>query len=267
MCANQTQFAVFVKPWKGMGLAEMAQHVRHLGFGLIELPVRPGFAVEPEAIEQGLPRAAHVLGEEGVSIVNVTVALPLDDERLYAACAACKIGMNRVIFSRGGLGYWEAEAKVRRELDAALPLCQRYGVKIGIQHHYGGSIPINAMGLYHLVKDYDPACVGAIWDPSHNALQGEDAVTGLEIVQSHLCMVNLKNAFWKRVNGPEAEMAEWRPYFTSGRHGLASWGQVAEGVRKVGYRGPITLSAEYSAEREVNRLIVEDLAYAQELFD
>jgi sugar phosphate isomerase/epimerase len=122
------------------------------------------------------------------------------------------------------------------------------------------------MGLHHLVKEYDPACVGAIWDPSHNALQGEDAVTGLEIVQSHLCMVNLKNAFWKRVNGPEVETAEWRPYFTSGRHGLASWAQVAEGVRKVGYRGHLTLSAEYSAEREVNRLIVEDLAYAQELF-
>lgn len=267
MCAGKTQFAVFVKPWKSMALPELAQHVRHLGFDRIELPVRPGFAVEPEEIERGLPRAVQLLGGEGIQVVNVTVALPLDDERLYAACAACKISMNRVIFGRGGLGYWEAEAKARRELEAALPLCQQYGVKIGIQHHYGGSVPINSMGLHHLVQGFDPAYVGAIWDPSHNALQGEDPVTGLEIVQSHLCMVNLKNAFWKRVNGPEAATAEWKPYFTSGRTGLASWAQVAEGVNKVGYGGPITFSAEYSAEHEVNRLIVEDLAYAKELFN
>jgi sugar phosphate isomerase/epimerase len=219
MCAGKTQFAVFVKPWKSMALPELAQHVRHLGFDRIELPVRPGFAVEPEAIE------------------------------------------------RNGLGYWEAEAKARRQLEAALPFCHQYAVKIGIQHHYGGSVPINSMGLHHLLQGFDPAYIGAIWDPSHNALQGEDPVTGLEIVQSHLCMVNLKNAFWKRVNGPEAETAEWKAYFTSGRTGLSSWAQVAEGVRKVGYAGPITFSAEYSAEHDVNRLIVEDLAYAKELFN
>jgi hypothetical protein len=79
-------------------------------------------------------------------------------------------------------------------------------------------------------------------------------------------MVNLKNAYWQRTNGPEAEHAEWKPYFTTGRHGRSSWAKVAEGVRAVGYRGPITFSAEYSDEEAVDRLIVEDLAYAQALF-
>ena len=264
---HQTQFAVFVKPWKGMPVVQLAPLIRKLGFDLVEFPVRPGFPVLPENIERDLPKAVAELSDHGIRIWNVTVSLPLNDERLYAACAAGQIGMNRVIFSRGNLGYWEAEAKARRELDAALPLCEKYNVQIGIQHHYGGSIPINAMGLYHLVKDYDPKYVGAIWDPSHNALQGEDPRSGLEIVKSHLCMVNLKNAIWRRTNGPEAEVAEWKAYFTSGREGLSSWQQVAQAVKTVDYRGPITFSAEYTAEHDVERLIVEDLAFAKTLFD
>jgi sugar phosphate isomerase/epimerase len=266
MSEQQTRFAVFVKPWKGMSVEQLASHVRKLGFDLIEFPVRPGFPCEPENIERDLPKAVAVFGDAGIQILNVTVSLPLSDERLYAACAASNIRMNRVMFSRGDLRYWEAEAKARKELDAALPLCEQYGVQIGIQHHYGGSIPINSMGLYNLVKDYDPSYVGAIWDPAHNALQGEDPESGLDIVRSHLCMVNLKNAYWHRANGPEAKQAQWKPYFTSGRQGLSDWAAVACGVKSVGYQGPITFSAEYSAEDEVDRLIVKDLAYARELF-
>ena len=264
--AYTNRFAVFVKPWEALTIPEVGRHVKQLGFDLIELPVRPGFACQPATIERDLPQAVKVLADLGVAILNVTVALPLNDERLYAACAAAGITMNRVIFSREGLGYWAAEANARRQLDAALPFCERYNVQIGIQHHYGGSVPINSMGLYHLVKEYDPRYVGAIWDPAHNALMGEDPATGLEIVQSHLCMVNLKNAYWRQVSGPEAETAAWQAYWTSGRQGRADWSQVAAKVKAMGYRGAICFSAEYSAEHEVDRLIVEDLAFAQSLW-
>jgi sugar phosphate isomerase/epimerase len=238
-----------------------------LGFNLIELPVRPGFPVAPARIEQDLPAAVKTLADLGVQVVNVTVDLPLRDERLYAACAASGIAMNRVIFKRSTPSYWEAEAAAHRQLDEALPLCEHYGVKIGVQHHYGGSIPLNSMGLHHLLKDYEPRWVGAIWDPAHNALQGEDALTGLELVQSHLCMVNLKNAYWRRTNPPDGGEAQWGAYFCAGPHGRTSWADVAKGVKLVGYRGPITFSAEYTDDTYTDRLLEADLAYARRLFD
>jgi sugar phosphate isomerase/epimerase len=265
--AHKTQFAVFVKPWKNLSLPKLALHVTQLGFNLIEFPIRPGFPVEPARIEEDLPAAVKTLGELGISIVNVTVDLPLTDERLYAACAANGIGMNRVIFKRTSPSYWESEAAARRQLDAALPLCERYGVKIGIQNHYGNSVPLNSMGLYNLVKDYDPRWVGAIWDAAHNALQGEDALTGLELVQSHLCMVNLKNAYWRRTNPPDGSEAQWGAYFCAGPHGRASWADVAKGVKHVGYTGPITFTAEYTDDTYTDRLLETDLIYARKLFD
>jgi hypothetical protein len=80
-------------------------------------------------------------------------------------------------------------------------------------------------------------------------------------------MVNLKNAFWRRVNGPEAEEVQWRHYWTSGRQGLASWSRVAETLKQRGYKGPICLTAEYSDKSLVNRLIVEDLAFAKSVLE
>ena len=76
----------------------------------------------------------------------------------------------------------------------------------------------------------------------------------LEVLSSHLCVVNLKNAYWRRTSPPEAEVAEWDRYFTSGRMGRASWKRVADKVKQINYSGPVCFSAEYSAEEAVDRL-------------
>ena len=131
------ELALFVKPWKALALPELAAHVRSLGFDLIELPVRPGFPVEPESIETDLPAAVKTLADQGLRVLNITAANSLDDERLYSACAEAGVGMNRVMFWQRDLDYWAAEADARRQLDAALPLCERYGLQIGIQNHSG----------------------------------------------------------------------------------------------------------------------------------
>ena len=74
-------------PGKTLSLPDLAEHIKSLGFDLIELPVRPGFQVEPDNIERDLPAAVRLLGEHGVRVLNVTTDVPLDDERLYSACA------------------------------------------------------------------------------------------------------------------------------------------------------------------------------------
>ena len=261
-------FAVFAKPWKKLPISELGKHIRRLGFEWIELPVRPGFPCEPETIEKTLPEAIRVLREEGVQVLNITASLPLIDERLYRGSIKAGVNMNRVIFDHHeGENYWDAEKRARKSLDEALPLCEKYGYQIGVQNHYGRCVPVNAMGMYHLVKEYNPKYVGAIWDPAHSALEGEDPEAALDIVASHLCVVNLKNAYWKRVNGPESKEAEWSVYWTSGSQGRASWKRVAGKLKQMKYVGPVCLSAEYSAEKDVDRLIVEDLAYAKACFE
>ncbi len=87
----------------------------------------------------------------------------------------------------------------------------------------------------------------------------------LDIVADMLHIVNLKNGYWRRMSGPEAEVAEWKTYWTSGRQGRANWPRVIAKVKEMGYTGPICLTAEYSDEHSIDRLIAEDLAFAKSL--
>jgi len=262
---STNQIAVFVKPWKELSLKELGEKLQKIGFAWIELPVRPGFACQPDTIEVDLPEAARVLGDYGVGILNVSADLDLNDERLYAACARAGVDLNRVMFRRGKRNYWEAEADARRQLDEALPLCQKYNIRIGVQNHVGDFVGVNALSLYSLLKDYDVKYIGAIWDAAHEALAGMEPEPALDIVDGLLHIVNLKNSFWRRTNGPEAEVAEWETYWTSGRQGRANWPKVIAKIKEMKYPGPICLTAEYSDQSSVDRLIQKDLAYAQAL--
>lgn len=259
------KLALFTKPWKTLSLPDLAQHIRSLGFDMIELPLRTGFQVEPANIERDLPAAVKLLDEQGIRVLNVTADLPLDDERLYSACAEAGIGLNRIMFRQGDRDYWSAEADARRQLDAALPFCEQYSFQLGIQNHSGRFVPVNEMGMYHLVKDYDPRYVAAVWDPAHNALEGMNSDSALDVLAAHLCVVNLKNGYWRRVSGPEADVAEWKIYWTSGAQGRASWSRVIAKLKAIDYRGPICFSAEYTDEERVDELIVKDLAFARGL--
>src|SRR5690606_9954382 len=157
-------------------------------------------------------------------------------------------------------GYMTSEQRCRRQLESLLPLCEKYGVKIGVQQHYGNNI-IDAMGLRHLLEGIDPKRIGAIWDAAHDALAGQQPEFGLDIVWDQLAMVKFKNAYYRRMNGPEGETAVWKRYFTSAKQGLASWPRAAAYLKNRGYSGILTLTAEYSTEEEVNRLIKEDIDF------
>lgn len=261
--AAQVDFTLFTKPWK-MPLPELARFVEKLGFDGVELPVRLGYQVEPENVSEGLPEAARILADHGLKIG--TVAGPTDEETV-AACAEAGVPIIRVCVGIDmELGYMATEARLQREYDAMLPLLERYGVAIGIQNHYGLSV-CNAMGIRHLIERYDPGQVCAVLDPGHCGLDGEPPELAIDIVWSHLRVVNLKNAIWRRSNGPEAEVAEWRSYWTSGRQGLASWPRVASELQRRGFVGDICLTAEYSDHGAVERLVAEDIAFARSLFE
>jgi sugar phosphate isomerase/epimerase len=255
-------FTVFTKPWK-MPLAELGRLVAGLGFDGVELPVRPGYQVEPENIERGLPEAVKVLGQAGLKIASI--AGPTD-ERAIAACGAAGVPIIRICVNLDPKeGYLAAEARLQREYDALVPILDRNGVTIGVQNHCDLCVA-HAMALRSLIGKYDRRHFAAVWDPAHCGLNGEMPELAVDIVWDHLCMVNLKNAFWIRTTGPEAEAVVWRHYWTSGRQGLCHWPTVVAELKKRSYRGPVCLTAEYSDEASVNRLIVEDLAFARSLW-
>jgi sugar phosphate isomerase/epimerase len=255
------RLGVFTKPWK-MPLDELGAYIKKLGFDGIELPVRPGYQVTPESVNE-LPKAAKRLAEYGIKIESV--AGPTD-EKTIAACAEAGVPIIRICVGFGDQAYMAGESNLQAEFDRMVPLLGKYGVTLGIQNHIGRRDVCNAMGILHLIEKYDPSQVGAVWDAGHNGLAGEEPEPAIDIVWSHLCMVNLKNAYWRRAKGTEAEWVEWQSYWTSGRQGLSPWPRVAAELLRRKYDGPVCLTAEYSDHDAVDRLIAEDIAFAKSIF-
>lgn len=262
MGATDITFTVFTKPWKDP-LPALAALVGRLGFDGVELPVRPGYQVMPEHVATGLSQAVHIFADQGLTITSI--AGPTDETTL-ASCAELKIPLIRVCLDiPSDVSYLAYEAHLQRKFDTLVPLLEKYGVMLGIQNHSGRYVA-NAMGLRHLIEKYDRRYIGAVLDPSHCALNGEIPALALDIIWSHLCMVNLKNVCWQRTNGPEAEVATYERYWTSGRQGLVPWRVVAEELKLRNYHGSVCLTAEYSDTASVDRLIAEDITYAKSLF-
>ncbi|MBB6732746.1 sugar phosphate isomerase/epimerase family protein [Cohnella zeiphila] len=263
MKKGSISFSVFTKPWKSLSVWEMGKQISGWGFDGIEFPLREGYLLEPKDAEKGLLKLVQQLSEHGLKIFSVA---SVTDEHVFAGCAEAGIPIIRIMPDiTKGEGYLASEQRVRRQLESLVPLCEKYGVKVGLQQHYGDNV-VDSTGMLHLIEGFEPKHIGAIWDAAHDALAGQQPEYGLDIVWSHLCMVNFKNAYYKRSNGPEAQQAEWKRYFTLGSQGLASWRRAVEYLKYRNYHGVVCLTAEYTNEDDVNRLIQLDINYAKQLF-
>jgi len=260
--SHRVQLSVFTKPWRNLTVPELGRRISMLGFDGIEFPLRTGYQVEPGDAEKGLPKLADQLAEFGLKLFSITGE---PAEHVFAGCQEAGIPVIRIMPEIRGESYLASLERVRGRLEGIVPLCEKYGVRIGVQQHYGNYI-VDSASMLRLVEGFDPAHIGVIWDAAHDALAGQQPEYGLDTVWSHLCMVNLKNAYYFRTNGPEAEQAEWKRYFTSGKQGLASWPRIADYLKKRGYSGAVCLTAEYTAGNDAERLIAEDLAFARSLF-
>lgn len=256
-------FTVFTKPWK-VELPQLASMVRQMGFDGVELPVRDGFQVEPARVEQDLPRAARILAEQNVRISSVA-SQPTPE--VIRAMGQAGVKLLRVIFpvprDANYLMYLNDRIGLLKSL---VPALADAGVTIGLQQHCRRQIN-TSMETRYIVERFDPTHVGAIFDACHAALAGEEMGQSLDLIGSHLCLVNLKNAYWFRSNDASAQYAKWDVNTTTARHGMADWRVVAEELRKRNYSGDICLSAEYvDHSAGLENLLAEDLGYAKSLF-
>lgn len=257
-------YSVFTKPWKTLSLQELGKYIREIGADGIELPLREGYQVDLNNVGAGLVEASKVLREYGVKITSVAAQA---SEEVFDACQRAEVPLIRVMMNFGvENGFWNGFDQARKQLEKAVPLCEKYKITLGVQHHYGTGI-FNTMELYMLVKDFDPASVGAVWDAAHSALSGEDPIQALDIIRDQLCLVNFKTAFYRRKNGPEAQHGEFSPYFTTGRYGNTSWKKVVAWLQKAEYKGVFCLPAEYTDEERVDTYLRQDIEYLKSLVE
>lgn len=248
--------SVFTKPWKDISAEQLALHVKSLGFTGIEFPLRTGYQAEPQNALESLPKLAEILKSHGIAITSVASETT---EEVFAACQKAGVPLIRIMANVDlNKGYLNCEAEWVRKLDALLPLCEKYDVKVGVQQHFGSYI-FNTMELRHLLEQLDKRYIGGIWDAAHSGLAFENPVQALDIIWDYLFLVNFKNAYVKRENG------KFSSYFTLAEDGMCDWKKAVDYMKQRGYDDVICMPAEYSNIAKTDTYVVEDLNYLKKL--
>jgi sugar phosphate isomerase/epimerase len=256
--------SVFTKLWNE-SLPELARRLSGLGVDGLELPVRPGYPMEPARLETDLPAAARLFADAGLRIFSIAPPIEMQvNERLIAACASAGVPMIRTMVPIDARGYMACEAEARNAIASQMPVLLSHGIRLGVQNHYGRFVA-NAAGLRRIVENFDPRAVAAVYDVGHCGLDGEIPELAIDLLWSHLGMVNLKNMIWERTDPPDAVAATWRKRVVAGRDGLASWPDAIGRLLARGFQGVITICAEFEDLAHKDELLAADIAFVKEL--
>jgi len=236
-------YSVFTKPWQSYPIEKLIETVQEMGFNAIELPVRDEAQVSPASAEKMLPQVQKQLLAAGIRIDDVASS---PEERVFAACADCGIPMIRVMFIPPySENYLEQEAQYLREMETWIPLCEKYGVKVAIQLHQGRGATSSA-DLIRIAGHFDPKHIGVIWDAAHSGLANENTEQALDLLWSHLALVNFKNGRMQMYGrGPDGA-AQFRSYMCAGPDGQTSWPRAVAHLKRKGYSGTWCMPAEYT---------------------
>ncbi len=240
---NPERITVFTKPWTEP-LPGLADKLARLGVAGVELPVRAGWQVPPDAdVAAGLRRAVRDFAAAGLAIDSIASEARAD---IVAACGEAGVPLIRIMAPIDRrLGYAASVDALRRRLDALLPQLERSGVCIGVQNHSGHYVG-SAVGLMQLLAPYDPARVCAVFDMAHCALAGEPTDLAVDIARTHITrLVNFKSGHLRRQNGP-GEPTRWRVHWGTHADAAYAWADYVQALRAIGYRGAYNLPAEYS---------------------
>jgi len=252
--AENMTWSVFTKPWAHLPGDELGRLVAGLGFAGAEVPVRDNAYVTPATAEADLPKFMAQLRAEGVEPISIASGL---DESAFAAAAAARVPMIRIMAGLGPDGYAASVRRTRSQLEGVASLADQYGVQVGVQPHHGKFVS-SSLGVLQLLEGLPPA-FKVVWDAAHDALAGDDPAITLPLVADRLGIVNLKNVTYVPTTPTDAIGGAWKPWFVQGSEGLANWSAILHQLQAQAYTGPICLTGQYSdpSVRVEDRLTVD----------
>jgi sugar phosphate isomerase/epimerase len=209
----------------------------------VESPIRPKGHIEPEKIEDELPKYVEALKKQSLELTILTSGITevSAEQRTEAVLrTAAKLGVKRFRMSYYKYDLqkpiWPQLQEIKPKLKDLIQLCQEIGIQPLFQNHSGKDYygaPV--WDIYSLMQEYTPEQFSFCFDIFHATLEG-----GLQwplsaaLTADHWGAVYFKDFQW---NGRKAEGCP------------LGQGQVnsdfAKMIKQRNYTGPISLHVEY----------------------
>jgi L-ribulose-5-phosphate 3-epimerase len=226
--AGKLKVYIFSKHLQFLNYKDLAEAAKEMGFDGIDLAVRPGGHVEPDRVEDDLPRAVEAMRKVGFSPSHMTTAVNeagnATDKKLLTT--ASELGFK--YYRMNWYGYPENKSmpdalnELSEKVNGLGQLNRDLGLIGYYQNHAGLNVGSVIWEIYELIKNADKEHMGVQYDIRHAILEGAESwQNGLRLIHSRIKNFSLKDFRWQQKNGkwvpqdvPIGEgMIDFRSYF------------------------------------------------------
>lgn len=268
---------LFSKHIQKLPIGEAAEGIKIAGLTGVDLTVRPGGHVEPEKVEDDLPRLYEQFKKHGVQVVMLTTeiksATEPNTEIILRTASALGIKYYKTGYFRyRGFGTLAGQREeVRKTLGSLAELNLKYGITGAYHNHSADFFGAALWDIYAVLKDLPPAAMGFYFDPAHAMIEGGSNgwMMGMELLADKIVAVAVKDYHWIKGNYRYAGGRQHSVEFCPLTSGNVPWDQVIDLLQKIGYVGPLSFHSEYQGgysfadltEREVLQQTTKDVAF------
>jgi sugar phosphate isomerase/epimerase len=233
----------FTKHLQGLSFEDIASVAAEMGVDGVESPIRPKGHIEPERVQEELPKYVEALNKQGLELMILTSGInevSADQYTEQVLRTAAQLGVKR--FRMNYYKYdlkkpiWSQLQDVRPKLKDLIQLCQEIGIQPMFQNHSGHDYfgaPI--WDMYSIMRDYTPQQFSFCFDIFHATLEGGlQWPLSVALTADHWGAVYFKDFQWqgKKAEGCPLGQGQISPDF-------------ARMLRDRQYGGPISLHVEY----------------------
>lgn len=249
------QFNCFTKPLQWLDYREAAELLKESGYDGADLTVRAGGHVEPERVEEDLPKAVEAFKSAGLDVPMMVTKVTRADDPLQEKTLRVAKSLGIKLYRMGYLKYDDklgvegSIASLRPQVKELAALNREIGIAGAYQNHAGTNIGGPVWDLRQLLKGIDPKEIGIQYDIKHATAEGGRSWSlGLKLMAEHINCLALKDFLWT-----EQSKGKWRDGPVPLGTGMVDYNAFFKTINKLGIHVPITLHLEYKMPHELQK--------------
>ncbi len=237
---------IFSKHLQFLGYDDLADTALEGGLDGVDLGVRKGSHVEPDRVEEDLPRAVEAIQKRGLQVPMMVTRIndSLDPKTERILNTAGHLGIR---FYRMGYYRYEDSPGIEKSIEKIRPLFrglaeinEKYGIHGAYQNHSGTYFGAPVWDIWMLLKDLNPEWIGCQYDIRHATIEGANSwPLGLKLLKPYIKCIVVKDSKWEKVNG------KWKAVNVPLGEGMVDLDGFFGYLKEFDFSAPISIHFEY----------------------
>jgi sugar phosphate isomerase/epimerase len=261
------ELMVFSKHLAGLPLSDVAKRLSGMGVNAIDLTVRPGGHIEPEAVADALPAAVEELTASGVSVGMLTTSIidPSAPTTEAILRTASQLGIRHYkigYFMYQGFGTLrKARAEAAAKLSDLAQINRDFNICGGYHNHSDNFVGASLWDIEYMIAGLNRSSVGLYFDPAHAVIEGGSKgwEMGMDLVQDRIVMLAVKDFRWVDSAHGYAGARLHGVQFCPLEFGNVPWKEVWSHLWEINFEGPISFHSEYQGPHAFKDLTVDEV--------